>query len=171
MRRVAWQALTREKRHCVRASPHREPGGRVRAELSLANTGAGHAFPTYVTPRVQVEIGQEDREGRPIGSSVERHLIARDVTLDLTAERADTRLMPGERRRYGYDRPLDPRAQGLVFRVIVQPDAFYADFYRATLARSPSPLLQEALRQAESSPYELFSARQPLRRPGPWDGP
>lgn len=140
--------------------------GRARGELDIANTATGHAFPTYVTPRVLVEIGQEDGEGRLIDASIERHLIARDVTLDLTAERADTRLMPDERRRYGYDRPLDPRAQALAFRVIVQPDAFYADFYRATQASSPSPQLQEALRQAESSPYELFSAGLSLRQPG-----
>ena len=81
---------------------------RVRAELLIANTGVGHAFPTYVTPRVHVEIGQEDGRGRVIAATVERHLIARDVSLDLTEERADTRLMPDEKRRYAYDKPRAP---------------------------------------------------------------
>lgn len=141
-------------------------GGRVGAELSIANTGVGHAFPTYVTPRVFVEIGQADRRGKLIAATVERHLIARDVSLDLAEERADTRVMPDEKRRYAYERPLDARATAVVFRIVVHPDAFYADFYRAIL-RDPDfkkgrAALHEALRQAEGSPYELFARREPL---------
>lgn len=140
--------------------------GRVRAELSIANTGIGHAFPTYVTPRVFVEIGQADRQGKIIASTIERHLIARDVSLDLAEERADTRLMPDEKRRYAYERQIDPRATAVVFRIVVHPDAFYADFYRATLGDPDFKMgrgaLREALRQAEGSPYELFARREPL---------
>jgi len=140
--------------------------GRVAATLTVANTGVGHDFPTYVTPRVEVEIAQQDRHGKLLATTVERHLIARDVSLDLTVERADTRLMPDERRRYAYDRPLDPRATAVVFRITVSPDAFYADFYRATL-RDPSfrqgrAAIRAALRRAEASPYELYNARLPL---------
>ena len=140
--------------------------GRVGAKLSIANTGVGHAFPTYVTPRVVVEIGQEDQRGKLIPATVERHLIARDVSIDLTVEHADTRLMPDEKRSYAYDRPLDPHAAALVFHITVDPDAFYADFYRATLRdpefRKGRTALRKALQQADSSPYELYLAHQSI---------
>lgn len=138
----------------------------LEATLTIINSGVGHAFPTYVTARVLVEIGQEDRHGNLIASTVERHLIARDVTLDLTEEKADTRLKPDETRRYAYARPRHPRATAVVIRITVAPDAFYADFYQAVL-QDPAYAagraeLQEALRQAQSSPYELFIERMIL---------
>jgi len=140
--------------------------GGVAAELSVANRGVGHAFPTYVTPRVVVEIGQEDRRGKTLSATVERHLIARDVSLDLTTEIADTRLMPDEARRYGYRRPLDARATAMFFRITVDPDAFYARFYRATLLdpdfRKGRAAIRAALRQAESSSFTLFEAHRTL---------
>lgn len=143
--------------------------GHVGATLQIANTGVGHAFPTYVTPHVVVEIGQADERGRLLADTVDRHLIARDVSLDLTSEHADTRLQPDERRRYVYDRPRHPRAAALTFRIMVEPDAFYAAFYRATLAdpdfRAGRVELREALQRAEASPYELYRSRQPLGPP------
>ena len=139
---------------------------RVDASLSIANTGVGHAFPTYVTPKVVVEIAQEDGRGKVIPVTVESHLISREVSLDLTVEHADTRLMPDERRVYAYRRRLDPQAKAVVFRITVYPDAFYARFYRATL-RDPSlhkgrTALREALKRAETSQYQLFSFRRVL---------
>jgi len=141
-------------------------GGRIKAELRIANHGVGHAFPTYVTPHVIVEIGQADESGAPIPDTVERHLIARDVSLDLSVERADTRILPDELRRYGYDRPLAARAARLAVRIRVEPDAFYAEFYRATL-RDPGigkgrQALLRALHDAERSGYVLYESRQDL---------
>lgn len=140
--------------------------GRIVAELSIANTGVGHAFPTYVTPVVVVEIAQEDRNGKAIPASAVRHRIARDVSLDLTSELADSRLMPDETRRYPYRQALAKGALALVFRVTVHPDAFYAGFYRATLRdpdlRAGRAAIREALRQAERSSFVVFEQRRPL---------
>ena len=140
--------------------------GRVAAALTVANTGVGHDFPTYVTPRVEVEIAQQDRQGQVIPATVLRHLISRAVSLDLRVEYADTRLKPDERRRYGYDRPRDPLATAVVFSITVFPDAFYADFYRATLSdpafRTGRAALLAALKRATDSPYQLYDARLPL---------
>lgn len=140
--------------------------GHVSTELSIANSGIGHAFPTYVTPQVIVEIGQEDRRGKLIATTIERHLIARDVSLDLTVERADTRLMPDEKRRYPYDQPIDPRAAAVVFRVTVHPDAFYANFYRATLRdadfKKGRAALRDALRRTGQSSFVAFKKRETL---------
>lgn len=140
--------------------------GRLNAEISIANTGVGHAFPTYVTPQVAVEIEQVDNRGKLIAATTERHLIAREVSLDLSAELADTRLMPDEKRRYLYDRPFDPRAVAVVFRIVVRPDVFYAAFYRATLSdsefRKGRAALREALRRATTSSYVAFEARREI---------
>lgn len=148
------------------------PGGidaRVTASFSITNRGVGHAFPTYVTPKVIVEIGQASADGTLLPATVERHLIARDVSLDLSAERADTRLLPDETRRYAYDQDRAAGAVTLVARVRVEPDAFYAEFYRATL-RDPDFIrgreaIQAALRDAERSGYVLYESRQALHRP------
>ena len=141
--------------------------GHVRIELKIANIAIGHAFPTYVTPRVTVEIGQEDRSGRMIPRSLQRHRIARAVSLDLAQETADTRLMPDEARTYRYDRRLLPQAVAMTARIRVEPDAFYADFYRATLQdadfKKGRSALEEALRRATESPYLLYESRQVLK--------
>jgi len=140
--------------------------GQVSANLQITNHGVGHAFPTYVTPRVMVEIGQESRKGKMIPESVERHLIARDVSLDLRTEKSDTRIMPDETRRYGYAKVMYPGAAALTIRIIVEPDAFYADFYRATLDdpefRIGRKAVSEALRRAEQSPYTMFLKTIPV---------
>ncbi|MCC4116272.1 cytochrome c family protein [Aromatoleum toluclasticum] len=147
------------------AAPSIAAGG-VTAALTIASRGVGHAFPTYVTPQVIVEIGQAGEDGALLAETVERHLIARDVSLDLSEERSDTRILPDEVRRYAYDRPLAPNAATLVARIRVEPDAFYAEFYRATL-RDPDfskgrEALSAALRQAEGSNYVLYESRREL---------
>lgn len=116
-----------------------------------------------------VEIGQQSADGELIPDTIDRHLIARDVTLDLTSERSDTRIMPDEERRYGYQRRLHPRARHLVVRITVEPDAFYADFYRATL-RDPTQsrgrgAIREALRRAVASPYVLHQVEHKIVGP------
>lgn len=141
-------------------------GDRVTARVALINHGTGHAFPTYVTPQVIVEIGQAARDGTLLPATVERHLIARDVSLDLSEERSDTRILPDEVRRYDYNRPRLPGATALVARVRVEPDAFYAEFYRATLRDADFTKGREAilaaLRDAERSGYVLYESRQAL---------
>lgn len=153
----------------IKASQPTVANGNVAIEVLIANTGVGHAFPTYVTPRVMVEIGQETRRKRTIPASVERHLISRTVALDLRTETADTRIMPDETRHYGYNRKLRQGAVALSVRIVVQPDAFYADFYRATLAEPEflhgRKAIKEALQRAQLAPYTVFYTRQPIALP------
>jgi len=143
--------------------------GLISANLQITNNGVGHAFPTYVTPRVIVETGQESRNGKLIPESVERHLIARDVSLDLQVEKSDTRIMPDETRRYAYGKVLHPDAVALTVQIIVEPDAFYADFYRATLKDPEFQIgrkaIRKALSHAEQAPYRVFHSRQEIALP------
>lgn len=146
---------------------------RVTALFAITNSGVGHAFPTYVTPKVIVEIGQAAADGTLLPATVEHHLIARDVSLDLSEERADTRILPDETRRYDYDQPRAIGAVAVVARIRIEPDAFYAEFYRATL-RDPDltrgrEAIVAALRDAERSGYVLYESRQELTAADPPD--
>lgn len=146
----------------IDASAPAVAGGRVTAELRIASRNVGHAFPTYVTPQVVVEIGQLDADGAPLETTIDRQIIAREVSPDLATERFDTRIMPDEVRRYGYDRPLAREAVRLSMRIRVEPDAFYAGFYRTTLRdagfTTGQAAIAEALRRAEASAYVLYEA-------------
>lgn len=152
----------------------REPeiaAGTVRAELRLANTGTGHAFPTYVTPLVEMEIFQADGAGRPLAGTGRTHRIGRQVPLDLSREISDTRVSPDGEAVLSYARHAHRRAAVLVYRVRVKPDAYYAALYRDLLkrgtARSGRRMIEQALAAANASSYTVFEQHQPLgAKPG-----
>ena len=140
--------------------------GRISARLRLANTGTGHAFPTYVTPKVEMQIFQTDASGKPLGGTRRAHRVARQVAQDLSKEIADTRLPPGGEAELAYQLPAHRKAAYLVYRVRVEPDAFYATFYRDALKggtlRAGRKLIEQALVAANASAYTLFERREPL---------
>lgn len=152
----------------LRASAPRVDAGGVAAELSLRNTGTGHHFPTYVTPRIVVEGVQQDARSRPLAGTRQSYIIARQVTPDLSEELADTRLAPGEEVVFRYRRPVHPAARTLELRVTVEPDAFYTQFYRSLLASRASEkgerMLRRALQESLASAYTLHAAQAPLKR-------
>jgi cytochrome c554/c'-like protein len=154
----------------VRAAAPVIESGIVTAALAIENSGVGHQFPTYVTPRVVAEIHQEDADGKVLDATRREHVIARQVPLDLSREIADTRIAPDAKAVLEYRAPLHPRASFLVFRVRVEPDAFYAAFYRSLLETNQAgrggKMLEEALRQATASVFVLYSKRTPLEAAG-----
>src|SRR5436190_24027958 len=83
------------------------PGDQLRATLTIASTGVGHYFPTYVTPRVLVRAELLEGGDRPVADSVEERAIGREVPVDLSREIADTRIPPGGRFTLRYTRRLD----------------------------------------------------------------
>ena len=150
----------------ITASPARIETGAVLATLTLRNTGTGHHFPTYVTPRVVAEIFQAGADGRPLAGTRQEHVIARQVTLDLSREVADTRLAADEEARLDYRRPRDPRASTLAYRVRVEPDAFYTEFYRSLLAGGAGKgekMIRQALADSLASHFTIFDESQPLQ--------
>lgn len=150
----------------IDADPPRSAGGRLSGRLRVVNSATGHAFPTYVTPRVTMEAFQVDARARPIADTLRSHRIAREVSPDLSAELSDTRLLPGAEAVLGYDAPLRREAAALVYRVRVEPDAFYAHFYREVLRGNGVPadraMMTQALADAEASEYVLFERREAL---------
>ncbi len=141
-------------------------GRSVAAALTIRNTGVGHYFPTYVTPRVVAEGYQEDAGGAMIAGTRVEYVIARQVPIDLSREIADTRIPPDGEARLDYRAQLDARAAALVFRVRVEPDAFYSGFYESILGdesvRKDEAQIRAALEQARKSAFTLYVKRQVL---------
>jgi hypothetical protein len=66
--------------------------------FEIANTGVGHAFPTYVTPMVVMYGVVLDAAGMPRPELLQSHVIARRVRYEggQWIEISDTRLLPGQ---------------------------------------------------------------------------
>ena len=146
-------------RHSVDAQ-----GGR----FEITNTGVGHAFPTYVTPKVIMHAVALDSAGSPQLFTERIRVIGRDVRYvnDEWKEFSDTRLMPSETASLeflwnGYDR--------VRVWLEVLPDSYYAlEVFPGLLANGqqnqPSHrLISQAAAAAASSHFELFQTE--LRRP------
>lgn len=139
------------------------------AELRLKNTGTGHDFPTYVTPRVIIEGYQTDAQGEALSSTRRQMFIARQVQLDMSAELSDTRLAPGQEARFTYQVQREKQATALILRVRVEPDAFYTDFYQTVLNSDQThrgrKMLKAALDHSQSTGYVLFEKKVVLSSP------
>lgn len=146
--------------------PRVDAAGQVTAALRLTNAGTGHYFPTYVTPRVVVTMQQETASGKTLKGTMQQHVIAREVTLDLSEELFDTRLAPDEERVIEYRLGAHPQATHLAVEIRVEPDAFYTNLYRSLLkeaaaGRGKAPIAK-ALEHSLASHYILYADRQRL---------
>jgi hypothetical protein len=83
----------------------RRGGDGLGLSLVVRNRDVGHAFPTYVTPRIFLEMWQEDASGRMLEATRIQAVIAREVNLELGTELLGTRLAPGESALLDYDLP------------------------------------------------------------------
>lgn len=138
----------------------------VEAKLEIRNTGTGHRFPTYVTPKVVVEIFQSDRSGKMLQNTLRQHVIARQVEGDLSREISDTRLAPDEAATLIYRQTMDPRATALTYRVRVEPDAFYSGLFDSLLAGGQAdrgkPAIRTALENSLRSNFTFYEEQRPL---------
>ncbi len=138
----------------------------LQAALVLGNRDVGHAFPTYVTPRVYLEIVQVDAAGGDVVGTRLGATIGREVDLSSMTEIFDTRVLPGESVKLDYAMPRDSGASALVGRVRVDPDYHYRDVFDALLGslRDPEALrrIAEAKRRISASSYTLAEIRRPL---------
>jgi hypothetical protein len=136
------------------------PGEQVEATLTIANTGVGHYFPTYVTPRVVVRIELTTASGESVPLSAREQAIGREVPLDLSREISDTRIAPRGQFSMRYRHRLDRSALSLRATVTVLPDHFYTGFFEALLengAGAGETRIREALEATRRSPFVIFS--------------
>jgi len=127
------------------------------ALFSIQSVHIGHAFPTYVTPRIEIIADVLATDGHVLKSQTWE--IVREVAYaDGWQEVRDTRLLPGELRDYRMQVGKDVAA--VQVRVQVIPDAFYKGVYRDLLAGDVDTLarqhLEQALADAKANDYLLF---------------
>jgi hypothetical protein len=141
------------------------PGDWASLTLTVRSTGVGHAFPTYVTPRVVLRIELIDGAGQLVAGSRTERIIAREVALDLSREYFDTRLRPGQTATLAYRPRLDAPGLRARFSVVVEPDAFYVRFFEVLLRQGAGrgeAQIREALDAARRSPFAVFTREVPL---------
>ncbi len=155
--------------HLTPEAPTAVPGAPLEVTITLTNSGAGHYFPTYVTPQVVVQAQLLDAQGAVMAGSVQESVIGRDVTLDLSTERADTRIPPHAAHTFTYRHTVPATAVTFRVQVVVHPDHFYQRFFTAVLPDSSGPgraHLTEALRATTATPFTLVLQDVPLQPPG-----
>jgi len=141
------------------------PGDTISVTLTIENTRVGHAFPTYVTPRVVLSAELVDEAGEVVAGSREDRVVAREVTLDLEREIADTRLMPGKKAVLHYRRRVDRAGLRARLSVVVYPDEFYTRFFESLLAQGAGrgeTHIREALAATRRSAFTVFVRDLPL---------
>ncbi len=87
--------------------------------LSLSNQLAGHALPTYATPRITVTLQSRDKK------NIKTHIIQRQLFLDQQQnlqQKADTRLQAGETIKLFLPLKVSQQATAIIR---VEPDHFY----------------------------------------------
>ena len=140
-------------------------GDTATVTLRLTSTRVGHAFPTYVTPKVVLGIELVDAAGSVVAGSRTEAVIGREVALDLSRELTDTRLHPGQSRSLVYRGPLDRPGLRARASVVVYPDAFYTRFFEALIAQGAGQGVAEirrALEQTRRSAFTVFERELPL---------
>lgn len=132
-----------------------------KAGFVLTSVGVGHAFPTYVTPKVILKGVALDANGQPLAGTERSHVIQRRVESvnGEWVERFDTRLAPGQSASLNLPWPASGRVR---FWLEVHPDDFYDhDVYDGLLRDLPrgshsARLIAEADAAAQRSRFRLF---------------
>lgn len=148
------------------------------AVLTLRSTGIGHAFPTYVVPKVRLTGILLDKKGQKIPAGLRNRTLQRVVTYGSTGwqEISDSRLLPGETVSIAVPWQFGKyRGNQVYFQIIVEPDHYYIhDTFKSLLAQLPrglpQTLIQKADREARSNTYTLFETtlrKKPARRSNP----
>ncbi len=142
------------------------PARLVNVSLTLRNTRVGHAFPTYIPPRVVMRVELRDAAGVPVPGGVEEYTIGRDVSLDMAQELSDTRVRPGQTATVHLRRQVDQRGSSVRATVTVYPDAFYTRFFETLLEQGAGrgePLIRRALEATRRSSFTIYEQEWPVR--------
>ncbi len=134
--------------------------GRYEARANVRNRGAGHHFPTYMVPKVELAFYRYDADGGIF--ELGRQVIGWNVDTPITREIFDTRIPAGEARdfRQPFTAPDSDWRVVLIMRVL--PAEHYERVYRDSLSRAHElpaaavPLLRRALAEAVAARYELL---------------
>jgi Cytochrome c554 and c-prime len=136
--------------------------------FEITNTGVGHAFPTYATPKVVMYAQGLDPAGAPQPEALRKHVIARDLRYenDHWIEVSDSRLLPGH--SAVIELPWNASERIQVWLQVI-PDNFYeTEIYPDRLARASAgsavaQLIMQAEAVAAKRSFRIFETE--LRRP------
>ncbi len=133
--------------------------------LAITSKWIGHAFPTYVTPKVIVFAEAENRNGKVVERWVWE--IVREVEFnDGWQETQDTRLMPGESRKFTASQ-IPVEAVSVRYKVAVTPDHLYKGVYQSLLSGNLTAVarahLQKAVSLADKNDYLLYEEKLSLK--------
>jgi hypothetical protein len=144
------------------------PGQLVDATISIENSGVGHKFPTYITPKVFVRGRLLTEMGEQIDSSLQEYVIGWE-SYDLAVEAYDTRLSPGQQIEISYRYPLPDEGTKLQIEVVVDPDHWYRRFYQNILnsggGGAGREMLAEALALSQRSSFSIYEQVFALVKP------
>ncbi len=140
---------------------------KIHTTLSLTNSGVGHDFPTYTTPKVILNIAQEKTGGNIIKNSIKRYIIGWGVSLNLQKQHFDTRLKPFQTAKLIYDYPVFNDSKYLKAWITVEPESHYIRFFKALLKIKRLPkiiniLFSKALREDINSKYLLWERKRQI---------
>ncbi len=141
------------------------PGDVAVVTLRVTSTRVGHAFPTYVTPRVVLSAELVDGAGQVLAGSRQEKLVGREVALDLSREAFDTRLRPGQSVTLAFRMKVPGPGMRARLAVVVEPDAFYVGFFETLLRQGAGrgeSQIRKALEAARRSPFSVFERELPL---------
>jgi mono/diheme cytochrome c family protein len=139
-----------------------------RVRFEIGNTGIGHAFPTYTTPKVTMHAVALDANGAPLLETSRSHQIAREVRNrnDRWIELSDTRLLPGQ--SAALEIPWGDSTRVKVWLEIAPDNYYETEVYPAlvqALQSNPGAqqLILKASANAAASHFRLFETE--LRKP------
>ncbi len=143
----------------LKVEAHRQAQG---IRVTARNDGAGHALPTYPTPRIRILMQAVDNSKQRQEYVIHRHLIWDQESG--WKELSDTRLMPLEQIELTLNLMGVQRAQVLV---AVEPDAFYHDYVYPRLFQligddlDPEALtvLKDAANESGQTRYTLYQLK------------
>ncbi len=143
-----------------------QTGDALDANIRVTNSGVGHYFPTYLTPKVKVEAYLIDADGNVLEESMQEAMIGREASLDMSEELYDTRIPPGETLAIAYTQTMPADNLFLHVEVTVLPDHFYTRFYQSMLSNGSAgrgtELIQQALKESLQSSFQIFEKTVPL---------
>lgn len=139
-----------------------------RIYVDIINSGAGHYFPTYMVPKVIVELRY--RAGNEKNFNViATDIVGWNVDVSLAQELADTRIPAGEKRRISAALPPDVDSKGaLDIHLTVKPREHYERTFLSVLEQRDKldaetlNLLQAAYDEATRTHYHFTLATYSL---------
>ncbi len=138
-------------------------GDSLSVNIIIKNTGVGHHFPTYVTPKVFVRAYLLDSNGTIQNDSLQEAVIGRGLSSDMSTELYDTRIPAGDSMTIEYRQKITQPNMTLRIEIEVEPDHFYEQFFLSMDAKT-GELLHTALLETQQSHYRLYDQSIPLGR-------